>query len=220
MNNPIATIDILGDKPSDIIITGSSAFKKQAFEDLQKLSSIQLTMLPDGKVIRTTDVIETRLNLHFGLELTNGTVETKNLVSLKPKPKPTGTALVLELIDSKHTVAIAQSTGNGTTSPKSPNNSNGIGDNSNVGYNPTKTGANIVNVDNTMGRPPYIGLAHELAHAEHHVKGTYDGTIEKNLTDPENPKVKGLLTKDEVNVRKTDSKIRKEQGVVERKQPY
>jgi hypothetical protein len=39
------------------------------------------------------------------------------------------------------------------------------------------------------------------------------------MTDPDTGQ-KGILTNNEVTVRQQDSEIRKEQGVVERKQPY
>ncbi len=95
---------------------------------------------------------------------------------------------------------------------------NGTGTDSTVEYNPTNAGTGVVNADGTTGRPPEIGLGHELAHAEHNKNGTRDPAIDTTKTDPDSGRT-GVLSNNEVSVRKTDSAIRKEQGVIERMQP-
>jgi len=94
----------------------------------------------------------------------------------------------------------------------------GLGADSKVEYNPNATGSDIVNADGTKGRPVEIGLGHELAHAESAANGTMDMSKDATVTDPDT-KSQGRLTRDEISVRRTDSAIRKEQGVVERAQP-
>lgn len=74
----------------------------------------------------------------------------------------------------------------------------------------------MLNSDGTKGRPAYIGLGHELVHTEAENKGKVDMT-ETSLMDPEN--IGRRLDRDEVHARYEDSRIRKEQGVVERAVP-
>lgn len=68
-------------------------------------------------------------------------------------------------------------------------------------------------------RSSYIGLGHELGRAKLISEGKHSKILVPGLVDPDTKK-KGILTKGEVSVRKIDSKIRKEQNVIERKTPY
>ena len=200
-NNPLRFTDPDGMAPKDIIISGSVAFKQQAFNDLQKLSNDKLIIMPNGQV----------------------KIEPSTASENSGKSLPVGTNIVAGLITSDKVVTIKETTGGNQTS-RSSNDSditptgNGKGTDSTVEYNPTNAGTGVVNADGTTGRPPEIGLGHELAHAEHNKNGTRDPAIDTTKTDPDSGRT-GVLSNNEVTVRKTDSELRKEQGVVERKQP-
>jgi hypothetical protein len=76
----------------------------------------------------------------------------------------------------------------------------------------------IQNADGTTGRPAYIGLGHELIHTDHANNGKVASTTPTNALDPDS-KQRGVLSQEEINTRKEDSQIRKEQKVPERAQP-
>jgi hypothetical protein len=97
-----------------------------------------------------------------------------------------------------------------------------VGSGSIIDYNPNDNGDRIVNQDGTVGRPPQVGLAHELLHAENNVNGAHDITEVPKMVDPDNAAlpVHIPLSREEVKVRERDSHIRQEQGAKPRMQPF
>ncbi len=209
-NNPLIFVDPNG---KDIVITGRDKFKAKTFNALQKLSNKQLVLMKNGEVrIANNLTNKERLNIQIC-----GVPNDSKKLSV-------GTALVSDLISSKKTVDITKTKdGNETLASNATDaQTPGKGTSSTISYNPNTTESGpdgIVNADGSTGRPPEIGLGHELFHAQDMKDGTYDATIDPNKTDPDS-KQKGVLDKEEISVRKKDSELREEQGVVERKQPY
>jgi hypothetical protein len=91
-----------------------------------------------------------------------------------------GTMLLDRLIESDKTVNVVIETGKGNraSASDSKNAANGKGSNATVYFDPTFN-PNILTTDPETGnvsgtkRPNYIGLGHELIHADHYTRGVY-----------------------------------------------
>jgi Effector protein len=150
--------------------------------------------------------------------------------------KGAGTQLVRNLIDGvqtedgtikNSTVTIVDGNLNGTEpvnsngvrTPDSENKSqNGTGTGSLVTFNIKGTGQTAVNSDGTRGYSTaqnQVGLAHELIHASTNMRGTNDRTETNSLAPESSDGTK--LTREELNTRKMDNIVRREQGVKPRK---
>ena len=107
---------------------------------------------------------------------------------------------------------------NGVTTDDSKEKSqNGVGTGSKVNFLLNKGGENSVNADGTTGRPANIGLAHELIHADHNMRGNNVNKVDTNVPDGDDRSGKRTLTQEEVNTRKQENMIRREQRVKSRK---
>ncbi|WP_432422785.1 M91 family zinc metallopeptidase [Terrimonas ginsenosidimutans] len=96
---------------------------------------------------------------------------------------------------------------------KAATDANGSGSGSDIAYNPDKLGENIRNEDGTTGRPPQIGLIHELSHAFLNSLGRKNSFIATFTNDPDT-KFKGIISMEEIDVRTNyENPARKEQFI-------
>jgi RHS repeat-associated protein len=154
INNPLKFVDPDGRE----IRINSSLTEKERNEilyHLQKLTRDKLNWQTDSKG-----------NVNIVITKTNG------------GGTDAGTRLIRRLDGYKSVVTITTSSGGNSTSYDNVTNaSNGVGSNSTVTFNPNAT-PKIGTLDENTGisrsqdRPVWIGLAHELIHADHAARGT------------------------------------------------
>jgi len=205
-DNPLRFIDPDGNRPDDIIISGTEKFRSKTFQDLQKLSNTQLVLLKNGQVRQASQIGEDQK----GQVAMYGSARTdRNL--------PIGTNLVNEVINDPARVNIVESNiknvtiANSDNAFEQPDGSPGFGTGSTINYVTFDQGENVVNEDGTTGRSPFIGLGHEIAHASSNMKGLSNTNKATKVIDPDTGE-KGKLSVAEIITRFIDSGIREEQG--------
>ena len=143
--------------------------------------------------------------------------------------KGAGTQLVRNLIDGvqtedgavkNYTVTIVDGSANGTepvngngvrTTDSENKSQDGTGTGSLVTFNINGKGEKVANADGTTGRPSNIVLGHELIHADHNMRGNNDKSPTTSVDA--DGKGTGTLSREELNTRKQENVIRKEQNV-------
>lgn len=155
--------------------------------------------------------------------------------------KQKGSKIISDVIADKHTVSIVpvdhhdpsnvtipknatDATIKGGVVPNDPKVGTGKGTDVTVKFDPNASGVQspgigIKNEDGSIGRPPEIGLIHELGHAQSMIHGLVNFVKNLLFIDPDTGN-KGKLSNEEIRNRKeVDNPVRKEQGVKQRASP-
>jgi RHS repeat-associated protein len=244
-NSPVHAIDPNG---MDIVITGTPEYQLQVFNDLQKMTGEQLVLLSTGYVVRAVnapdcpeDILATG-NVTVTVDEEGNTVEktmgTEMVGDLIDSPYKTEILLAeqgnatssvsdpgnpYDKKDNSH--APFDSFDYNTFTPEQQHvldmlhqGSKGTG--AIIEYDPNDPGQVVCNADGSAGRPPEIGLGHELIHAWRMNQGKQDAGKAPIVYDYDTGKTGSpTMTKEELIVRVLEQTIRKEQGVGPRAQP-
>jgi len=219
-NMPISAIDPDGKKIK--IISTDPIVRAQIFADLQKITSTQLVLLVNGQVIESAKAVGFPKSF---IESTG--VPTKTLDGNGNEiPKIKGTELLANAINDVNTAKItgvdSKHPANATTEFTNVAAAQGLvpgGSGSTIYYDKDKFGESIVNEDNSTGRSPQSGLAHEVGHAVSAMEGAFDIRKDPDYIDPDS-NCPGLLMNEEIRNRKeVDNPVRYEQGDQQRATP-
>jgi hypothetical protein len=195
-NNPLKFVDPDGKR---IVLVGTIEQQQIELQGLQKLTNDQLGVARNGIVF-----IVKYAGANTNKTLSYGTTLIRVLNGKGPDAKTTKIEI---------TTGGNQTTAESEKVLKKGNGSNGPGDNAKVQWNPTKTEGGT-DVNGSDVRPPEIGLGHELIHSKHYNKGLTDAKSSGKF-DPDGSG--NILTKEEMNTRNDENKIRQEQGLPNRK---
>jgi len=214
IDNPILFIDPDG---MDIIISikgrGDAADMKRQkhLSHLQSLTNDKLTMGRDGKVTIASQA-EGGLS---ELSKVGGTMLVRNLISGIKQEDGSVKNFTVTIVEGQNNATDPVNPNGVVTDEAVANSANGTGIGSQVTFNINKTGQNVVNEDGTTGRPPKIGLAHELIHAKNNMMGTNKRSQITDVNDPDAARKGGVekMSQEEINVRAEENVIRQEQKV-------
>jgi len=144
------------------------------------LNSLQ--QLTNDKLVMVDGVVhvDTQGGANSGLELSIGTSIIRNLIGIKPD------------------VNIKEGETNKTTK-----NKDGSVD---ISFNSTGQGETVFNTDGTTGRPPFIGLGHELIHADNITQSQVDKSAWIMINEPSG--AFGIRHIEEKNVREKENLLR------------
>lgn len=207
-NSPIQFIDPDGER---IEIAGNKDYAKNTLMDLQKLTNSKLKLKKEGDVFVV--IIKKEKAVHKNKKLDYGTALVKRLV--EAKNNLTGDDITTTITDNE---GIKKNISSSLVKKFMDAEKGGLtvsnGGSPLIRYD-FDEGKDVVNEDGTKGRPKEIGLAHELIHADRIISNT---TIERDddpdfyeRIDPDSGE-KGVLYLEEVEVRKLENNIRKEQN--------
>lgn len=212
LNNPILYIDIDG---KDIFIPTTrdlNLYKNSEYFKLSRRGGItpqnvnfvikDLQKMTNDKLRKTVVRNERGRIIGYKIEIESYGTEHKG------KDYKKGTERIKNLIENKEKVSISKSMKGNSTIPL------GDGD-SLILYNESDVNdGGILNDDGTKGRPPFIGLGHEIGHAENYKDTGLEpkSPIEKEeYVDPDSGKpFKNGLPTDELVARDKDNEIRGE----------
>ena len=211
LNNPLIYIDFNGEDILIPIRTKGDKYNTKA--ENQELSKIESNIILGDLQKLTNDnlvleKVSTRKGDFYKVKIITQKNASENL--------PEGSKLIRNLIegDGKGKDVVIEYTGSEANGIERSTNGT-----STIKYNPDHLANGegfvegfITNKDGTKGRPSFIGLAHELIHADENL----DGKINKNeveVIQNDGPKGFGkkiFIQKDELTVRKRDNLIRNE----------
>lgn len=197
-NNPIRFIDPDG---REIVIPNIKGRNPNGPENAKQQAAIlgNLQKLTNAKLVLVKTVGGYKVEAVMGQTTNDG----KNLSE--------GTALIGGLISTDKTIKIRLGKVNGINMSRNGN--------SEIDFNENDYGNSIFNNDGTTGRPPQVGLAHELIHAEDNI----DGNIDRAPVNMINPDGVGSneridIPQHEIDTRSKEQVIRIEQNTKPRKE--
>jgi len=213
-NNPLVFIDPDG---MDIIIkrdgTDQEARNKQfaIFNQLRKLTDdvLQFNIIDGSVTIKEEKEGEKSFGTKLVRDLINGTKMEDGSVRKK--------TVFIEWISKERRNGTFPATEAGKRSDNLiPDTQNGVGTNSLILFSPENRGPGILNLDQTTGRDPQIGLGHELVHSQHNALGISADNEGSNLLETDMTPRPGQnrpgLSAEEAKTRILDNVLRSEQG--------
>jgi RHS repeat-associated protein len=208
-DNPLRFVDPDGMAACTLKIVGSEDYVASVKTNMQKLTNDKIDIDKSGNVVVLEKGTQNQgTDLSYGTSLVRAAVRDDNTITVKDQPQDTKGENKTTFANNKDSYS------NG----KVP----GKGSNSTIEYDPNDTQGGLDEKGSTE-RPPQIGLGHEIIHGVHGATGNRArGLSDKNEPDykpkPGQPESKKLRN-EEVQARKEENILRKEQGQTPRAVP-